>query len=334
MVTGGVGSIGSSIVRNLLKFNPKVVRIYDNNEHKLFEAQSLLKTHKNLRPLLGDIRDLERLNKAMNEIDIVFHSAALKHVEMSEYNPFEAVKTNIAGTQNVIDAALKENVRKVVFISTDKAVNPVSTMGATKLVAERLVTSSYYHKGNKRTKFAVVRFGNVLFSNGSVIPIWVDQIRNGGSITITHPEMTRFLMPVEEAVDLVFQAAMLMKGGEIFILKMPSVKVKELAEALIEYLAPLYQVNPSAVKIKIVGLRAGEKMHEELITREESLKLYQNKNMYIIVPNDEILSLNMRNSTPKFKKVKKFEHYSSDSQILLAKKQIMELLKKAHINEH
>lgn len=329
LVTGGMGSIGSEIVRSLLKYKPLVIRVYDNNEHQLFNLLSLCAVHKNLRPLLGDIRDVERLRKAMNDIDIVFHAAGLKHVEMSEYNPFEAVKTNILGTQNVIDTAMKENVEKVIFISTDKVVNPSSTMGATKLVAERLISSTYYHQGNNKTKFGVVRFGNVLFSAGSVLPVWTEQISHGQPLTITDNKMTRFIMPVQEAVGLVFQAASLVKNGETFILKMPSVNIKDLATAFIQLTAPKQGINPDKVVRKIIGIRSGEKMSEELIAQSEATNLYETNSMYIVVPFQEILRQRMKKQKYSFRKVKNFSRYSSASQKPLTIPQITALLKKA-----
>ena len=213
IVTGGVGSIGSEIVRQLLKYSPKQIRIFDNRETELFHMQHELKDIR-LRFLLGDIRDKERLIMAMENVDIVFHAAALKHVPSCEYNPFEAVKTNVYGTQNIIDAALAANVKKVVNISTDKVTNTINTMGATKLLAERLISSAQYFKGNKRTIFSSVRFGNVIGSRGSVIDLFKKQIENGSSITITDPNMTRFIMSLRQAVQLVLETANEMQGGE------------------------------------------------------------------------------------------------------------------------
>ena len=205
LVSGGVGSIGSEIVWQLLKFKPKQIRIFDNRETELFHMQQLLLAYPNLRFLVGDIKDKERLNTAMENVDIVFHCAALKHVPMCEYNPFEAVKTNVYGTQNVIECALANNVSKVINISTDKVTNTINTMGATKLLAERLVASAQYYKGDKKTIFSSVRFGNVLGSRGGIIDLFKKQIERGESVTITNPDMTRFVMSVPQAVSLVLK---------------------------------------------------------------------------------------------------------------------------------
>src|SRR3990167_1213331 len=331
LVTGGVGSVGSEIVRQLVKYSPATVRVFDHNEQRLFEIQSLFPHQKIIRPFLGDVRDIERLRKAMTDADIVFHAAALKHVEISEYNPFESVKTNISGTKNVIDAALAEVVDRVVVISTDKAVNPVSTMGATKLVSEKLTVAAYYHKGTKKTKFGVVRFGNVIVSSGSVIPTWIDQIKKGGPLTITDTEMTRFMMSSQQAVTLVFEAATKMRDGEIFILKMPALRMTDLAEVLIESLAPLFGFQPQEIKLQTIGMRAGEKLHEELVTKEEAYNLYETKSMFVVVPKKEIVNLKMKTIRYWSKKVALLTEYSSRVQKPLTKRQIKAMLKQAGV---
>src|SRR3989338_5094048 len=219
LVTGGTGSIGSEIVRQLLKTKARQIRIFSRDEHKQHELQNELGGDTRLRFLIGDIRDKERMDFAFQDVDIVFHAAALKHVSVCEYNPFEAVKTNIIGTQNVIENALRHNVEKVLAISTDKAADPGSVLGASKLMMERLVTAANATIGGKRTRFASVRFGNVLNSRGSVIPIWKKQIDEGKDVTITDLRATRFLMQIPDAVRLVFAALEHMQGGEIFVLK-------------------------------------------------------------------------------------------------------------------
>jgi FlaA1/EpsC-like NDP-sugar epimerase len=238
LVTGGTGSIGSEIVHQLLKMSPRVVRIFSRDEYKQFCIQQELGNRSDVRYLLGDVREGSRLLRAAEGVDIIFHCAAYKHVPFCEYNPFEAVKTNVIGTQNVIEAALAQGVRKVLLISTDKAASPLNVMGATKLLAERLMSSTMHSIGSHNTILASVRFGNVLGSRGSVIPLFRDQIAKGGPLTITHPEMTRFFMSIPQAVKLVFSAAELMKGGELFILKMPAARVGDIADVLIEVLAP------------------------------------------------------------------------------------------------
>jgi FlaA1/EpsC-like NDP-sugar epimerase len=335
LVTGGCGSIGREIVKKLIEYEPKSVRILDNNETGLFDLQKELNTRK-IRPLVGDVRDSKRLKKAVEGVDIVFHAAALKHVPLCEYNPFEAVKTNIIGTENLIDACLEEEVEKVIFISTDKAVNPTNVMGATKLLAERFTVSSNYFKGLKKTALSCVRFGNVLNSRGSVIPLFEKQIKNGGPVTVTNPEMTRFIMDIPHAVELVLRTAEIAKGGEIFILKMPAIKIGDLAEASIEYYAPKYGYDPKKIKIKKIGKRIGEKDHEELITLNEFENTYEFEEMFIVLPFGEVTSdlanrISKKIKSEKYKKPKKVI-YSSQNVDLINKKEAFKLLKKLDIN--
>lgn len=288
LVTGGCGSIGSEIVKQLLKYSPRQIRVLDNRETEEFHMQQEFLEYSNVSFLIGDIRDKDRLKMAMEGVDIVFHAAALKHVPLCEYNPFEAVKTNVNGTQNIIEAALVNNVEKVINISTDKVTNTINTMGATKLLAERLIASAQYYKGKKRTIFSSVRFGNVMGSNGSVIELFKNQISKKRSITLTHPDMTRFIMSISQAVNLVLTTAQKMQGGEIFILKMPIFRLKDLAEVVIEGISPKYNLNPHDIKIKIIGLRPGERMFEDLMTEEESKNAFETKNKLIIFPKIEI----------------------------------------------
>ncbi|HEC91551.1 MAG TPA: polysaccharide biosynthesis protein [Candidatus Atribacteria bacterium] len=328
LVTGGVGSIGSEIVKKLLEFDPRVIRILDINETGLFELEQELQSEK-LRPLVGDIRDKDRLNRAIEDIDIVFHAAAMKHVPLCEYNPFEAVKTNVLGTQNVIDVAIDEEVEKFITISTDKAVNPINVMGATKLLAERLTISANFYKGYKKTTFSCVRFGNVLDTRGSVIPLFRKQIKNGGPLTITNPDMTRFMMSISKAVELALKAAKMAKGGEVYILKMPALRIADLAEIIVEQLAPKYGYAPNQIEIQITGRRAGEKLYEELMTEEESMNAYESEEMFVVLPQilgitGKLLGLSYKPPN-NFKKNKKRE-YSSKNVKLLTKEGIKSLL--------
>jgi FlaA1/EpsC-like NDP-sugar epimerase len=283
LVTGGTGSIGKEIVKTLLNFNPKAIRVLDINETALFDLEQELNTTK-IRTFLGDIRDKSRLKRAIEGVDIVFHAAALKHVPLCEYNPFEAVKTNVVGTQNLIDVALDEGIEKFITISTDKAVNPVNVMGATKLLSERLTISANLYKGDRKTAFSAVRFGNVLNSRGSILPLLKEQLKNGKDITLTHPDMTRFIMSIGDAVKLVLKSCTLAKGGEIFILKMPSVRIKDLIEVIIEEFALKYRCDPEDITIKIIGKRVGEKLYEELIIEEEIYNLEELEDMFIVYP--------------------------------------------------
>jgi FlaA1/EpsC-like NDP-sugar epimerase len=282
LVTGGTGSIGSEIVRELLKFNPSVVRVLDNDEMRLYTLGEEVKDRR-LRLFLGDVREKERVRRATEGVHIVFHAAALKHVPICEYNPFDAIMTNVIGTQNVIDAALDEGVGKVTVISTDKAANPNNVMGATKLLAERLVVAADQFRGPKGPIFSCVRFGNVIGSRGSVMPLFENQIKEGEPLTVTSTGMTRFFMLIKDAVDLTFKSVELSKGGEVFIFKMPSLKIIDLAKAMIEELAPKYGFSPSKIKIKEIGSRPGEKIHEELMTKEEAKTAVETRDMFIIL---------------------------------------------------
>jgi FlaA1/EpsC-like NDP-sugar epimerase len=281
LVTGGSGSIGQKIVKELIQYDVDVVRVLDNNETALFDLEQDLKSSK-IRTFVGDIRDLQRLKMAFKDIDIIFHAAAYKHVPLCEYNPMDAVKTNVMGTQNIIDAAIVCEVGKVILISTDKAVNPANVMGATKLLAERLMISSNAYSGFNGTKFSCVRFGNVLNSRGSVIPVFKKQIKEGGPLTITDEGMTRFIMHIHEAAKLILNAGSISEGGEIFILKMPSVKVTDLAEAMLEYYAPKYGYDIDDIEVRIIGKRVGEKLHEELMTPDEIIYAEETKDLFII----------------------------------------------------
>jgi UDP-N-acetylglucosamine 4,6-dehydratase/5-epimerase len=243
LVTGGCGSIGSEIVRQLVGHGPKRVRVLDNDESGHWRLSQEIDSPI-LRNLVGDIRDRPRVDRAMEGVDYVFHAAALKHVPLCEYNPFEAVNTNVVGTQNVVDAAIYKGVQKFIGISTDKAVNPINTMGATKLLSERLIVNAPV--GFSEIQVACVRFGNVLGSVGSVIPMFRQQISVGGPVTVTTPDMTRFFMTIPQAVRLVLDSARRMTGHEIFVLKMDVAKILDIAEVMIEALAPQYGFSSSA----------------------------------------------------------------------------------------
>lgn len=281
LVTGGCGSIGSEIVRQLCQQSPKRVRVFDNHESGHWHLQNNLGEHKHLiRSLVGDIRDKERLVRAMEDVDYVFHAAALKHVPLCEYNPFEAVYTNVIGTKNVVEAARQQGVRRLISVSTDKAVNPVNTMGATKLLSERIVVNAPI--GLNGSPFSAVRFGNVLGSEGSVVPLFRKQVREGGPVTVTSADMTRFFMTIPQAVRLVIQAMTRMAGREIFVLKMDTVKITDLAEVMIEELAPKFGHRPEDIPVEFIGKRPGEKSHELLFTEEEAPYITEEDGMFII----------------------------------------------------
>jgi FlaA1/EpsC-like NDP-sugar epimerase len=281
LVTGGTGSIGSEIVRALGSSNAKTVRILSNDENGVFQ---LAKEHEGpkFRFFVGDVRDKDRMKMACEDVDIVFHAAALKHVPLCEYNPSEAVKTNVNGTQNMIEACLEHEVEKMIFISTDKAVEPVNTMGATKLLAEKLVVDATFYKGFKKSAFSIVRFGNVLASRGSVVPLFVEQARNGKEITLTSKDMTRFLMFIPDAIRLIFKAAEKAEGGEIFTFKMPVARMMDIAEVVRDMVSEINGQPP--VPITIIGMRPGERLHEVLMTGEEAERAIRQEELILIPP--------------------------------------------------
>lgn len=320
LIIGGTGSIGQALVERILAEKPSVVRVFSRDEYKQFILREKLGDLSNIRYLIGDVRDRERLNRAMNDIDIVFNLAALKHVPSCEYNAFEAVKTNVIGTQNVIECATENKVEKVIYTSSDKAVSPTNTMGATKLLAERVMSSGYYARGNSGTVFASVRFGNVMGSRGSVIPLFKQQILENGYVTVTEPSMTRFMMSLTQAVELTIKACEIAKGGEVFVLKMPVICLKDLAEVIIESICDKYNIDSKSIKVKKIGLRPGEKMFEELMSEDEASKALELNDMYIIP------FLYNGNSYPEAKKVIT-NNYSSQNSKVLGKNEIRNLLK-------
>ncbi len=274
LVTGGTGSFGQAFVRRVLAGHEDcTIRVYSRDELKQYEMAAAMGKDSRLRFCIGDVRDRDRLERAMHGIDLVVHAAALKHVPICEFNPAEAVKTNIQGSQNVIDAAIDAGVRRTVALSTDKAVNPVNLYGATKLCAEKLFVHGNVYAGARDIRFSCVRYGNVMGSRGSVIPLFRRQAETG-SLTITDRAMTRFWLSLEQAVDLVLEAVGEMKGGEIFVPKIPSMRIVDLARA----------IAPTA-KIEEVGRRPGEKLHEVLLTAEESCNAQDCGRHFIVTPD-------------------------------------------------
>jgi len=282
LIIGGTGTIGNHLVRRLIEDEPDVIRIFSRDEHKQYEMAIEFQAYsRKLRFLIGDVRDQKRLSRAMEGIDYVFHLAAMKHVPSCEYNPFEAVQTNVIGTQNVIQAALENNVTKVLFTSTDKAISPTNTYGATKLTAERLISAAEYQKGSKTTVFSSVRFGNVMGSRGSVIPLFKKQILEQGKITVTDIDMLRYMMTPLQAIDLILKANERASGGEVFVLKMPVIRIGDLAEVLIDRISERYHIRQK-IEISIIGLRPGEKRYEELMTTDEQYIAEEYEDMFVI----------------------------------------------------
>ncbi|GIN85252.1 membrane protein [Heyndrickxia sporothermodurans] len=282
LIIGGTGTLGQRLVKELLSFSPAVIRVFSRDEYKQFEMQQEYQGYKNIRFLIGDVRDFQRVLRAMEDIDYVFHLAAMKHVPACEYNPFEAVQTNVIGTQNVIQAALESGVEKVLFTSTDKAIAPSNTYGASKLMAERLISATQHQKGSKKTIFASVRFGNVMGSRGSVIPLFKKQLLKGEPLTITDPNMLRYMMTPSQAISLILKANDMSKGGEVFVLKMPLIKLSDLVQVLTDFYKKVHYIEN--VDVKYIGLRPGEKRYEELITDDEALGALETDDMYIILP--------------------------------------------------
>jgi FlaA1/EpsC-like NDP-sugar epimerase len=285
LVTGAAGSVGQELVRQLLHMNPAEVRALDNNETELFFLGERYQETHGLSVHLGDVRDARKLEDVCIGVDIIFHAAAFKHVGLSEYNPFDAVQTNILGVKNVIQAAMRQGVGRVIFTSSDKAVNPTNVMGTTKLLGERLITAANMATPHSDRRFSSVRFGNIMASRGSVIPIFAEQIRRGGPVTITDPDMTRFFMTNEEAVKLVLEACVMSCGGEVFVTKMPVMRIPDLAQAMIALLAPAYGIDSQKIPTRFVGIRSGEKLYEELLTAEEMSRALETERMFAILPS-------------------------------------------------
>lgn len=285
LVTGACGTVGSELVRQLLtKFTVGHLMAIDHNESELFFLEQQYEHHANANFFLADIRDRAKLTRLFKGVDIVFHAAAYKHVILCERAPFDAVQTNIHGVQNVVEAAHDANVKRVIFTSSDKAVNPTNVMGTSKLMGERLITAANNTCRGHTTLFSSTRFGNVLGSRGSVIPIFREQIKKGGPVTLTDPEMTRFIMTIEEATRLVIDSSLLAKGGEVFVTKMPIIRIKDLAECMIEKLAPEYGYKPEDIEIVVIGSKPGEKLYEELMSSEETRRTCELENYFSVLP--------------------------------------------------
>ena len=322
LITGGTGSLGQALTERLLTMGVETIRIFSRNEHKQIEMESKFQDGR-LRFLLGDVRDYQRLEMALEDIDIVFHTAALKHVPKIEYNPFEAIKTNVIGTQNVIDACLKRNVEKAVCIGTDKAVSPLNTYGSTKLLMEKLfvAANNYLNREKHRTIFLAVRYGNVLGSSGSVIPKFIEQIKANKQVTITDPKMTRFSITMNEALDLILNAITSAKGSEIFVPKLRAYSIVDVKNALTELISDTGE--------KISGIRTGEKLHETLINEDEIRYAWEFENMYMIASplytlfNDK----NIKESYQGIKKIEDVQKYSSDSVEKISVKDLKTIIK-------
>jgi len=317
LITGGTGSLGKALTEKLLDLDAKTIRIYSRNESKQIEMESDF-DDKRLRFFMGDVRDSERLFSALEDVDIVFHAAALKHVPKIEYNPFESIKTNVIGSQNVIDNSLRQDVEKVICVGTDKAVSPLNTYGATKLLMEKLFISAnnYVNREKHKTKFVAVRYGNVMGSSGSVIPKFIDLIKKNKPITITDLKMTRFTITMNEALEFILNATEIGKGSEIFI---PELKSYDMS-TLIETLSELY----GETKQEIVGIRPGEKLHETLINHDEIPYGWKINQMYMLAnPHYELFNeKNILENYNGIEKINEMESYSSDVAEKISKEEL------------
>ncbi|CAD7288041.1 UDP-N-acetylglucosamine 4,6-dehydratase (inverting) [Campylobacter majalis] len=320
LITGGTGSFGKKYTEILLKnYKPKRLVIYSRDELKQYEMSQVF-NDKVMRYFIGDVRDANRLKTAMNGIDFVIHAAALKHVPIAEYNPMECIKTNINGAQNVIDAAIANNVSKVIALSTDKACNPVNLYGATKLASDKLFVAANNITGTKQTRFSVVRYGNVVGSRGSVVPFFKQLISQGAKeLPITHPDMTRFWITLRQGVNFVLKNFERMKGGEIFIPKIPSMTIPDLARALAPELG-----------IKVIGIRPGEKMHEAMIGKDDAHLTLEFDDHYVITPSIQFtlqqdFSVNML-SEKGVRVADDFEYSSDKNKIWLDKDGLLKMI--------
>lgn len=285
IITGAAGSIGSELVRWLLRSPAAEVRGIDSNENELFKLAEAFRHDPRFHPFVADVRNASKLCHMFKCMDYCIHTAALKHVVSSERSPFETVQTNINGVQNVIQAALDNDVQRVLLTSSDKAVNPTNVMGTTKLMGERLITAANAMLGlGAKAVFASVRFGNVAGSAGSVVPLFCEQIARGGPITLTDPDMTRFVMTLQDAVRLVLQSLRLAQGGEVFVTRMPVIRIADLAAELVDLVAPVYGRNPADIEIRCIGRRPGEKLYEELTTDEELRRTLELDELYAVLP--------------------------------------------------
>ena len=322
LITGGTGSLGTALTSSLLKTDVDTIRIFSRDELK----QSQMESHFNderLRFLIGDVRDQERLEKAVEDVNIVIHTAALKQVPVIEYNPFEAIKTNVQGSQNLVEACLKKDVEFALAIGTDKAVSPFNTYGATKLLMERLFVSANYYKGSHKTKFSCVRYGNVLGSRGSILPVFIEQIISGKKITITDPNMTRFNITINQALDLIFRVLKNGYGGDVHIPKLDAYRVGDIKDVLLDLMN-------SKNEEERIPVRIGEKYHEILINEHEIRNTYENlDDDYVIYENQ--LSKQSHQYIPNTKKTSLTTGYSSDKVKTTSKEELKEILIKQNL---
>ena len=322
LITGGTGSLGTVLTTKLLKTDVDTIRIFSRDELKQSQMESRFNDER-LRFLIGDIRDKERLEKAVEDVNIVIHTAALKQVPIIEYNPFEAIKTNVQGSQNLVEACLKNDVEFALAVGTDKAVSPFNTYGATKLLMERLFVSANYYKGSHKTKFSCVRYGNVLGSRGSILPTFIEQIISGKKVTITDPNMTRFNITMDQALDLIFRVVKNAIGGDVHIPKLDAYKVGDVKDVLLDLMGCKNEE-------KRIPVRIGEKFHETLINKHEIRNTFENTDDDYVIYEDP---LDKDNSVtiPNVKKTTLTAEYSSDNVKIVSKAELKEILIKQNL---
>ena len=318
LITGGTGSLGSALTKKLLETDVDTIRIFSRDELKQSEMQASIEDSR-LRYFIGDIRDKERISRALDGVNIVIHTAALKQVPVAEYNPFEAVKTNVYGAQNLIEACLENEVELALAIGTDKAVSPLNTYGATKLLMEKLFVSANHIRGNHDIKFLCVRYGNVLGSRGSIVPKFIQQIKNGKKITVTNPNMTRFNIIMSQALDLTFRAIQTGGAGEIFIPKLKAYRVGDLKDVILD----LFNAKNET---EIISLRPGEKSHELLINKDEIRNTYETQKDYIIFDKQSHIQFLGSSDIIKREETSLQDQYSSDRVELLKPEELKKIL--------
>jgi FlaA1/EpsC-like NDP-sugar epimerase len=331
LVTGSCGTIGSELVRQLLtetSHRPSEVVGIDNNESGLFFQAQAYSAVSRARFFLADIRDRDKLVHASRGIDIVFHAAALKHVELCERSPMEAVQTNVFGVQNLIQAAEFNGVEKVIFMSTDKAVNPTNVMGTSKLMGERLLTAANCNRRGAGPILSSTRFGNVLGSRGSVIQVFRDQIANGGPVTLTDRRMTRFIMSIAHSVKLAINSSELSRGGEVIVTKMPAIRISDLADVMVDTIAPRFGRQPSAIRIEEIGAKPGEKLFEELISGEEIGRALELDDYFVVLPAFKSLYRHITYEYPGIRSSKIESAYNSAQVSPLGKSELKVFLTK------
>ena len=322
LVTGGTGSFGNAFVKKLLRSNCYEIRIFSRDEKKQYDMRNFYKNAK-LNFIIGNVQDYNSVCDATNGVDYVFHAAALKQVPSCEFFPIEAIKTNVIGAENIIRASVKSKVKKCVLLSTDKAVYPINSMGLTKALMEKIMVSRNLNNLNKKTIICATRYGNVMGSRGSVIPLFIDQIKNNKTITITNPDMTRFLMSLDDSINLVIKAFIEGKNGDIFVQKSP-------ASTIINLLNALKDITNKKVRIKYIGIRHGEKMHETLVSKEEMIRAKSERKYFIIRSDNR--KQDYDNYFSKGKTKIKYAEYSSENTNQLNRNQVKQVLKKIFFN--